>query len=372
MTSIPNVPTSSTQPRSNPFLRLLGLPSPQDSAIEERVAESADLRDGAYWLELLFAAGIATLGLLVNSPAVIIGAMLISPIMGPILATGLGLAAGDLRLTIRAAGKLLLSAATAVVFAALLVAILPFREMTSEIAARTQPNTMDLGIALFAGAVGSVSLYKSLRGAATSIPGVAIAVALMPPLCVVGYGVAVMATLDPLQGAAIARGAGLLFATNVAGIVLTTMIVFLLARVARSSNGKRSPLPGAAGSRRRLFMRLLLIVAFVFILFVPLHRSYGVMKNELAQRRLETETHQKIARLWDESFARSSDGSIRSYVDTFSVDESAVHMRIFSNRSYSAAERAAFAGRVATVLQRNVDVQLVEIPTSRQGTEHAR
>jgi len=271
--------------------------------------------------------------------------------MGPILATGLGLAAGDLRLTIRAAGKLLLSAVTAIVFAALLVAILPFREMTSEIAARTQPNTIDLVIALFAGAIGSVSLFKSLRGAATSIPGVAIAVALMPPLCVVGYGIAVMATLDPLQGAAIARGAGLLFATNVAGIVLTTMIVFLLAR----------------RPRRRLSMRLLLIVAFVLILFVPLHRSYDVMKNELAQRRLETETHQKIARLWDESFARNPDGSIRSYVDTFSIDESAVHMRIFSNRSYSAMERAAFAERVATALQRKVDVQLVEILTSRHA-----
>ena len=121
MTSIPNDLASSTQPRSNTFLRLLGLPSPQDSAIEESVIESAELRDGAYWLELLFAAAIATLGLLVNSPAVIIGAMLISPIMGPILATGLGLATGDLRLTIRAAGKLLLSAATAVVFAALVV-----------------------------------------------------------------------------------------------------------------------------------------------------------------------------------------------------------------------------------------------------------
>jgi len=365
MTSIPKDPASSTRPLSNTFLRLLGLPSPQDSAIEERVAESADLRDGAYWLELLFAAAIATLGLLVNSPAVIIGAMLISPIMGPILATGLGLAAGDLRLTIRAAGKLLLSAATAVVFAALLVALLPFREMTSEIAARTQPNTIDLVIALFAGAVGSVSLFKSLRGAATSIPGVAIAVALMPPLCVVGYGVAVMATLDPLQGAAIARGAGLLFATNVAGIVLTTMIVFLLARVARSQSD-------ALGSRRRLSMRLLLIVAFVLILFVPLHRSYDVMKSELAQRRLETETHQKIARLWDESFARNPDGSIRSYVDTVSVDESAVHMRIFSNRSYSAMERAAFAERVATALQRKVDVQLVEVPTARYGAQHAR
>src|SRR5882724_11597069 len=233
MTSIPNFLASSTQPRPSTFLRLLGLPSPQDGAIAERVAESADLRDGAYWLEIFFAAAIATLGLLVNSTVVIIGAMLISPIMGPILATGPGLATGDLRLTIRAAGKLLLSATAAVVFAALLVALLPFREMTSEIAARTQPNTIDLVIALVAGAVGSVSRFKTLRGAATSIPGVAIAVALMPPLCVIGYGIAVMATLDPLQGAAIARGAGLLFATNVAGIALTSMIAFLLARIER-------------------------------------------------------------------------------------------------------------------------------------------
>jgi uncharacterized hydrophobic protein (TIGR00271 family) len=372
MTSIPNDPSSSTPPISNTFLRLLGLPSPQDGAIEERVIESAELRDGAYWLELLFAAGIATLGLLVNSPAVIIGAMLISPIMGPILATGLGMAAGDLRLTIRAAGKLLLSAATAVVFAALLVAILPFREMTPEIAARTQPNTIDLAIALFAGTVGSVSLYKSLRGAATSIPGVAIAVALMPPLCVVGYGIAVMAMLDPIQGAAIARGAGLLFATNVAGIVLTTVIVFFLARIQRSPDGERSPSSGASGSRYRLSMRLRLIVAFVLILLIPLYRSYAVMKSELAQKRIESETHRKIAALWDQSFARNPDGSIRSYVDTFSVDESAIHMRIFSNRSYSAMERAAFAERLATALQRKVDVQLVEIPTARHGAQHAR
>ena len=69
---------------------------------------------------------------------------------------------------------------------------------------------------------------------------------------------------------------------------------------------------------------------------------------------------------------RNPDGSIRSYVDTFSVDESVVHMRIFSNRPYSAMERASFAERVAAALQRKVDVQLVEIPTSRYGTQHAR
>ncbi|HEX9460586.1 MAG TPA: hypothetical protein VGA84_15660, partial [Thermoanaerobaculia bacterium] len=94
--------------------------------------------------------------------------------------------------------------------------------------------------------------------------------------------------------------------------------------------------------------------------------------SELGQKRIETETHRKIAALWDESFARNADDSIRSYVDAFSVDEDVIHMRIFSNRPYSAAERAAFAERVATTLQRKVDVQLVEIPTLQQGTSHAR
>jgi hypothetical protein len=92
----------------------------------------------------------------------------------------------------------------------------------------------------------------------------------------------------------------------------------------------------------------------------------------LAQKRIESETHRKIAAIWDESFARNADGSIRSYVDTFSVDEDVVHLRIFSNRPYSAMERAAFAKRVTTTLQRKVDVQLVEIPTSGYGTQHAR
>lgn len=237
-------------------------PASRNDATFQHVAESAALREGAYWLELVCAAAIATLGLLVNSPAVIVGAMLISPIMGPILATGLGMAAGDLPLTLRAVSKLLLSAALAIALAialaALLVAALPFREMTPEIAARTHPNTLDLAIALFSGAVGSIAMYKSLRGAVTSIPGVAIAVALLPPLCVVGYGFAVMTTLDPLQGAMIARGGGLLFVTNFAAIAFTSMIVFLLARIERPRDSDTTRF-AAFGSQRSLPARFLLV-----------------------------------------------------------------------------------------------------------------
>ncbi len=91
---------------------------------------------------MLFSAGIATLGLALNSPAVIIGAMLISPLMGPILASGLALAAGDFVLGTRAAVNLLLSCIVAILFAVILVTLLPFKEVTAEIAGRTQPNTL--------------------------------------------------------------------------------------------------------------------------------------------------------------------------------------------------------------------------------------
>lgn len=89
--------------------------------VYKEVASSAELRSLSYWLEIIFSAGIATFGLVLNSPAVIIGAMLISPLMSPIMATGLALAVGDLYLTIRALLNLVLSIAAAVGFSAVLV-----------------------------------------------------------------------------------------------------------------------------------------------------------------------------------------------------------------------------------------------------------
>ena len=178
------------------------------------LSKSASLIDGSYWLQVFFSAGIATLGLALNSPAVIIGAMLISPLMGPILANGLAFASGDLILGIRAAIKLVLSCLLAVTFASTLVAMLPFKEITAEVAARSHPNTLDLAIALFSGAIGAIAVCKETKGVATSIPGVAIAVALMPPLCIVGYGAGIAVSVNSTEGGRIAYGGALLFFTN--------------------------------------------------------------------------------------------------------------------------------------------------------------
>ena len=103
------------------FAASLGVSLQRKEEIYLELSKSVTLRDPSYWLQILFAAGIATLGLVLNSPAVIIGAMLISPLMGPILAGGLAFASGDLILSLRATFTLLLSCLAAITFSVLLV-----------------------------------------------------------------------------------------------------------------------------------------------------------------------------------------------------------------------------------------------------------
>jgi hypothetical protein len=108
----------------------LGISDERKRTVYIDISRAATLLDVGYWLQIVFAAGIATLGLVLNSPAVIIGAMLISPLMGPILSAGLSLAAGDLVLAIRSAANLILSCFLSVGTAAFLVWLLPFKDVT--------------------------------------------------------------------------------------------------------------------------------------------------------------------------------------------------------------------------------------------------
>ena len=188
----------------------------------EQVFAAAEITSLSYWLEIFFSAGIATFGLVEGSPAVIIGAMLISPLMGPIMATGLALAVGDLYLGIKAVLNLLASVAVSVAFSAFLVWLLPFHSATSEILARTNPNLLDLGIGLLSGLAGSVVICRGGGDGVTVLPGVAIAVAVMPPLCAMGFGLGGGLNLE------IMGGAGLLFVTNLVAIVASAFLVFLM------------------------------------------------------------------------------------------------------------------------------------------------
>ena len=156
-------------------------------------------------------AGIAILGLLLSSPAVVIGAMLLSPLMGPIMGAGFALAVGD-SAWLKASGKaIVLGTIISILFAGLVVTLSPLQTVTAEIAARTRPNLFDLLVALFSAMAGA---YAMIRGRMGTIVGVAIATALMPPLAVVGFGLATF-------NWAVFGGSLLLFFTNLMTIALT-------------------------------------------------------------------------------------------------------------------------------------------------------
>ncbi len=201
-----------------------------------------------YLFMLAMSAGIAILGLLLSSPAVVIGAMLLSPLMGPTIGLGFALATGDYQWMKRAAFSLLVGIALSVLLCAVMVALSPLQTVTPEIAARTRPNLFDLGVALFAALAGS---YAMIRGREGTIVGVAIAIALTPPLAVIGFGLAT------LNWTVLTGSLGLFF-TNLMTIALTAAIMARL-------YGFRTTL----SEKHTLVQNLLIAVALV-ALAIPL------------------------------------------------------------------------------------------------------
>lgn len=158
-----------------------------DDEIENRIREGVDLRGATPWI-LIFAIFVASVGLNVNSTAVIIGAMLISPLMGPIMGAGLGVAVYDFDLVKRSLTNLGIATLISLVVSALYFSLTPLQQAQSELLARTSPTLWDVLIALFGGLAGIVGITR--RKKSNVIPGVAIATALMPPVCTAGYGIA--------------------------------------------------------------------------------------------------------------------------------------------------------------------------------------
>ncbi|WP_302442717.1 TIGR00341 family protein [Paraprevotella xylaniphila] len=176
----------------NLFIRRL-LSLRNDKAPEEEtiasIKASVEFRGANLWI-LIFAIFVASLGLNTNSAAVIIGAMLISPLMGPIMGMGLGVGINDFELLKRAFRSFATATIFSVLTATFYFAITPIDEAQSELLARTSPTIYDVLIALFGGLAGIVALCSTGQRGGNVIPGVAIATAIMPPLCTTGFGIA--------------------------------------------------------------------------------------------------------------------------------------------------------------------------------------
>ena len=190
----------------------------REEEVVENVEKSVEFKGTNLWI-LIFATFIASIGLNVNSTAVIIGAMLVSPLMGPIMGFGLSLGINDFDLLKRSLRNFLFAVGTAFVVSTVYFLFSPVSGTQSELLARTSPTIWDVLIALFGGLAGIVAQSRKDR-TSTVIPGVAIATALMPPLCTAGYGMATM-QLNFLFGALY------LFFINAVFISLAT---FLLVR----------------------------------------------------------------------------------------------------------------------------------------------
>ncbi|QNJ00124.1 hypothetical protein SynA1562_01292 [Synechococcus sp. A15-62] len=201
---------------------------------EARIASSKPSL--GFFILLISSAVIATLGLISNSTAVVIGAMIVAPLMDPILSLAFGLAVSDGRLIRRSAVTVGFGVLAVVGTASLISWGLGVSYVQSEITGRTSPNLIDLGIAIAAAVAGSFSMTR--KQLSNSIAGVAIAVALVPPLCVSGIGLTLGSEMVAVFGRGtvagltnqIAEGSFLLFLANLIGITVTSLMVFLVQR----------------------------------------------------------------------------------------------------------------------------------------------
>ena len=199
-------------------LSITGNAHPKDTI--EGIIRDVDFKGFNVWI-LILAIFIASIGLNVNSTAVIIGAMLISPLMGPIMGVGLGMGINDWTLLKRSFRSLAVAVLVGLITSALYFSLTPLSDAQSELLARTRPNILDVFIAFFGGLAGI--LAGSRKEKSNVVPGVAIATALMPPLCTAGYGI----------GTAqweFALGAFYLFLINSIFISIATFLVVRLLR----------------------------------------------------------------------------------------------------------------------------------------------
>ncbi|MEO0906068.1 MAG: TIGR00341 family protein [Pseudomonadota bacterium] len=242
----------------------------QAEVIERRREDC--LMSERYLFLTAMSAGIAVLGLLLSSPAVVIGAMLLSPLMGPIMGLGFALAIGDYLWLRQSAVSLAWGSAIAILLTAALVYLSPIQTITPEIAARTQPNLFDLLIALFSAMAGA---YAMIRGREGTIVGVAIATALMPPLAVVGFGLAT-------SNGTVFWGALLLYVTNLITIALTSWAMARMYGFKTSLSQRQSQFQNFAIVA--VFIALAVYLGLSLVRFAGDANAQRITRNEILAR----------------------------------------------------------------------------------------
>jgi uncharacterized hydrophobic protein (TIGR00271 family) len=293
--------------------------------------------DVDFFIMMGLSAIIATYGLLQDSTAVIIGAMLVAPLFTPILAFSLAIVQGDIRLLRLALESALKGVALAIGLAVFLTALSPLRVVTHEIASRTHPNLFDLAVALASGAAGAYAVAR--KDVAASLPGVAIAAALVPPLGVIGVGLAMG---DPQ----IAGGGGLLFVTNLIAITLAGSVTLLLLGFRPTARAEREA---------HLRYGLVVTLALLAVIAIPL----GVVFVDSVQESRLGRTIDQVLRL---QLEQAADLEVVDFTFDHRGEQIEVSATVYARGPVSDRYVQVARDQLSQALNRPVHLHIMSIP----------
>jgi uncharacterized hydrophobic protein (TIGR00271 family) len=271
-------------------------------ATKESIIADIPFKGHTSWI-LICSIFIASIGLNANSTAVVIGAMLISPLMGPILGLGFSLATNDIDLLNRSLKNFMVMVGLSVVTAFLFFWIFPLRDESSELLARVKPDIRDVLIAFFGGT--ALVIARARKGTMASVIfGVAIATALMPPLCTVGFGLAI-------GNASYALGALYLFLINTIFIAIATFLVIKYLGF---------PMERYANSARRGTIARIASISGIVVMIPATYTFYGVLQESL--------------------FKRDAQAFLRETVESYPFNNGGIYRKEFATLDYNKGDQS--------------------------------
>lgn len=353
--TVADPPARKQHPTQDALARLLGVPTERRDEIVREMFTRHSLDAVSYWLQIVLATGIATLGLVLSSTGVVIGAMLISPLMSPIVGLGMGLAVGAPLLTLRSMFRVVASIVWVAGLAALLTVTLPFHETTAEIAARTSPTVLDLIVAAFCALAAGFTTARQTADTTSAAAGTAIGISLVPPLCVAGYGVGVGQW--PIFG-----GALLLFTANFCAIIFCSTLLFIglgfnhvvLEEDVEVGLGAwlARRLRRLFGARYGLMWRLVLPTLLLASVYVPLRAALGQVAWKIRVRDAVTQILREVA---------PDDRSVRTDL-VVDASEVRIQLALMGSPEEARAAEQQLRLRVAAVAGREPRVDVIAVP----------